>query len=327
MNAAVTSSSNAGRLFSPKTHSVHIIERTEKVKKSAYCKSESRTYIGRASAITIDDDFVLASNVFQVDFIVLANNTPQSLLNNCVGGSFYSSTSQEIFSSIVEAAVGVLTVDTQKTLHSMSKNTFTGTPPPFIAKVLLAKEFNSRPTTPSDILDDKMFGFVKLFIASLAKECISSEVKDLKNAKVLLEKRMNSTTVEGWLAFRSSLAQQLLPSSSMETLPLPPMPPSNEVWAFLDNRDCPVSQVIDRNIHCVEMKNFTKYSIRNVVLELQVAYSTFEIGSRFRVNRFSNEVGTVEDGKYLNGAFEGSDTLIRISHKYFVVQDEESPEH
>ena len=172
-----------------------------------------------------------------------------------------------------------------------------------------------------------MFGFVKLFIASLAKECISSEVKDLKNAKVLLEKRMNSTTVEGWLAFRSSLAQQLLPSSSMETLPLPPMPPSNEVWAFLDNRDCPVSQVIDRNIHCVEMKNFTKYSIRIVVLELQVAYSTFEIGSRFRMNRFSNEVGTVEDGKYLNGAFEGSDTLIRISHKYFVVQDEESPEH
>ena len=64
-----------------------------------------------------------------------------------------------------------------------------------------------------------------------------------------------------------------------------------------------------------------------MVLELQIAYSTFEIGSRFRVNRFSNEVGTVEDGKYLNGAFEGSDTLIRISHKFFVVQDEESPEH
>ena len=162
------------------------------------------------------------------------------------------------FSSIVEAAVGAVTVDTQKTLHSMSKITFTGTPPPFIAKVLLAKVFNSRPTTPSDILDNKMFGFVKLFIAPLAKECISSEVNDLKNAKVLLEKGMNSAIVEEWLAFRSSLAQQLIPSSSMETIPLLPMPLSNEVWAFLENRDCPVSQVIDRNIHCVEMKNFTK---------------------------------------------------------------------
>ena len=50
-----------------------------------------------------------------------------------------------------------------------------------------------------------------------------------------------------------------------------------------------------------------KSSIRDLVLlELQipVAYSTFEIGSRFRVNRFSNEVGTAEDEKYMNGTLE-----------------------
>ena len=76
------------------------------------------------------------------------------------------------------------------------------------------------------------------------------------------------------------------------------------------------------------VENFTTYSIRDVVLELQQQYNTYEIGSRLRVIRCSSDAGTLELGKYLNEKFEGEPdaAVVKISHKMFVIQDdEESP--
>ena len=142
---------------------------------------------------------------------------------------------------------------------------------------------------------------------------------------------MNSATMEAWHSFKSSLVYASSPKELVATTTstahevATTSVTTNAVWHFLGNVQCPVIQVIDKVSHCVDLKTFTAYSIRNVVLELQSRYNIFDIGTKFFVNRFSNEAGTMEEGKYLNGRFEGSDAVFKVSHQLFVIQDEESP--
>ena len=73
------------------------------------------------------------------------------------------------------------------------------------------------------------------------------------------------------------------------------------VWSFLGKSECHVNQMVNKNAVCVDIKDFSVYSIRNVDLQLQKKFSTHEVGSVFRVDRFSKEEGNLEQGKYLNG--------------------------
>ena len=141
----------------------------------------------------------------------MANDTPNSLKGNCVGSNFYSASPDEDFLvSQTSTAINYLTSDVQKTLHSLSRHTFTGRPSPFIANVLLsAQPGSSHNISPDDVLDDKMFGFVKLFIASLAKGCTWDGIKDLTSAKAMISMAMNSATMEAWHSFKSSLVLRL----------------------------------------------------------------------------------------------------------------------
>ena len=339
LKAAHSLSTRLPNGYSPETHSVYLINGSTRVKKKANSKSlPSRVHTGQLPAIVTSDVFRFPFDVIQIDLIVLANDTPNSLRNNCVGGNFFGvpSDSEDFSSSLVETAIKVLITETQKTLICMAQNTFQGRPPRFISHVLLGatSPHSSHQPSPSDILDDSTFGFVKLFITSLAKECEWKEFKDLKNTKEMIEAGMNSATVEAWLTFRSSLSHSYLPPPP-QSLPAPavlndqgPIPVASPLWAFLGIIECPVFQIVENSRRCVELKTFTTYSIRDVILELQQQYSTFEIGSRFRVIRCSSDAGTIELGKYLNGKFEGEPdaAVVKISHTMFVIQDdEESP--
>ena len=80
----------------------------------------------RITAIVMSDVLQFPIDVIHIDFIVLANDTPNSLRNNFVGGNFNGSPSEnyDFSSSLISMAIKVLITETQKTLTCMAQNTF-----------------------------------------------------------------------------------------------------------------------------------------------------------------------------------------------------------
>ena len=213
------------------------------------------------------------------------------------------------------------------------KGTFSGQARPFI-KILLT---SVPKVSASELLSEVNYGTVKQFISSLAHECNLTEVKDVNTAGIIIAKQMNAISADTWKTCLESklIVGQSTSSNSNNSLfceggnivsPIP-QAQSITVWSFMGNTACPVYQLINEKIICVDIKDFTAYSIRNVDLQLQLNHNSHKLGSVFRVDRFSKEEGTLDSGKFLNGKFQGHANVDKVSHSKFVIQEEASPEN
>ena len=111
--------------------------------------------MGKKPAITVSgDDLEYPFNISEVKLIFVANDRPQSLSNQCIGGNFFSARPDdaEFYSTLFQLAVETITQDVKMTLYTMAKKTFDGKPLQFIA-ILLCSTSTSQPVSPSAVLD------------------------------------------------------------------------------------------------------------------------------------------------------------------------------
>jgi len=311
-----------------------------RMKLTPFAKNLSSVNITNNKAIVESDVIEKQFCVESAEFIVLANDSPASLQHKCVGGNFSKSSQVADHSkALLVTAVELQSVEVKKTLETIAKGIFTGQPRAFI-RILLSSEPK---LSAADLLSDAYYGTVKLFISSIGNDCNMTEVKDVTTAGIIICKHMNSITTDTWKTFLASKSITTLPTNSSSSSnsssnslfvegsvvsPLLPQIAANSVWLFLGNLECPVYQVVNHDkIVCIDIKDFSTYTIRNVDLQLQLKHNSHDVGAVFRVDRFSKEEGNLEYGKYLNGKFPGSSNTDKVSHLKFLIQEEASPEN
>lgn len=340
LNAAQKVGDSKGIEYSDSSHSVYLVTGMARMKLTPFAKNLSSVNITNNKAIVESDVIEKQFCVESAEFIVLANDSPASLQHKCVGGNFSKSSQVADHSkALLVTAVELQSVEVKKTLETIAKGIFTGQPRAFI-RILLSSEPK---LSAADLLSDAYYGTVKLFISSIGNDCNMTEVKDVTTAGIIICKHMNSITTDTWKTFLASKSITTLPTNSSSSSnsssnslfvegsvvsPLLPQIAANSVWLFLGNLECPVYQVVNHDkIVCIDIKDFSTYTIRNVDLQLQLKHNSHDVGAVFRVDRFSKEEGNLEYGKYLNGKFPGSSNTDKVSHLKFLIQEEASPEN
>ena len=340
LNAAQKVGDSKGIEYSDSSHSVYLVTGMARMKLTPFAKNLSSVNITNNKAIVESDVIEKQFCVESAEFIVLANDSPASLQHKCVGGNFSKSSQVADHSkALLVTAVELQSVEVKKTLETIAKGIFTGQPRAFI-RILLSSEPK---LSAADLLSDAYYGTVKLFISSIGNDCNMTEVKDVTTAGIIICKHMNSITTDTWKTFLASKSITTLPTNSSSSSnsssnslfvegsvvsPLLPQIAANSVWLFLGNLECPVYQVVNHDkIVCIDIKDFSAYTIRNIDLQLQLKHNSHDVGAVFRVDRFSKEEGNLEYGKYLNGKFPGSSNTDKVSHLKFLIQEEASPEN
>ncbi len=340
LNAAQKVGDSKGIEYSGSSHSVYLVTGMARMKLTPFAKNLSSVNITNNKAIVESDVIEKQFCVESAEFIVLANDSPASLQHKCVGGNFSKSSQVADHSkALLVTAVELQSVEVKKTLETIAKGIFTGQPRAFI-RILLSSEPK---LSAADLLSDAYYGTVKLFISSIGNDCNMTEVKDVTTAGIIICKHMNSITTDTWKTFLASKSTTTLPTNSSSSSnsssnslfvegsvvsPLLPQIAANSVWLFLGNLECPVYQVVNHDkIVCIDIKDFSAYTVRNVDLQLQLKHNSHDVGAVFCVDRFSKEEGNLEYGKYLNGKFPGNSNTDKVSHLKFLIQEEASPEN
>ena len=325
--------------FQEKPHSVYRIDQKTSVKRKEASKTLSPLFTTFAAPVKEDDIFSYPSKIQHICFLVMADDTPESLCSKNVGGSFPRSV--DVSTSLLRTAIATITENIRKTLSTVARKTYGGPLSPFIQ--LLGCKSSDDPEKATELLGS--ISLIEQFIAKLTQDsCNFVNVSTLLGFKALIEEAMKTCASIDWKNFLASKANTAFDNNNLaSTVVSPPQSvfkdPLDTLWSFLENRECHV--YLGSNV-CVDLKSFSTTSIRNVILVLQSQYKTFPKKTRFLVGRFSNAIGSVEKGKDLVGQFEmqqidaqmpaaaddssgWSSATYKLSHTYFVIVDQESP--
>ena len=340
LNAAQKVSDLKGKGYSDSTHSVYLITGVSRMKLTPF--ATKITSVNRTTNTAVKESSVLVKPycIESMEFVVLANDSLPSLSHKSVGGNFPSNSNNRAVDhakALLSTSIEQQSSEVKKTLDTIAKGIFSGQARAFIRVLLKSSSTSSnQKVSAADLLSEVNYSVVKQFISSLANECNMEEVMDLTTATALVSTQMISITSDMWLAFKASktIATTLLPTTSNsnslfleDNVVSPPQLLQTSIWSFLGNSECPVYKMVNENAVCVDIKDFSAYSIRNVDLQLQKKFSTHEVGSVFRVDRFSKEDGNLEQGKFLNGKFQGMGNVEKVSHMLFLIQDDASPDN
>ena len=335
--------------FDVLTHSVYRVDKEIAVLRSDKSKLQpSNVYTTHDAPVLSGDIFRYSAKIHHVSFVVLRNDAVESLSSRSAGSSIPSSVG--LRESLIKTSISTIDTNIKKTLSTVAKGTYSGPLPPFIKSCLGCS--SSSPEKTSDLLSQILL--IEQFITTFSENhCNFENCATLAGVTVLVEEMMKSCTLDDWNSFRTAVCVVTSPPAAYVNnfTSVSPQPtiieqqflqqaPTDMLWSFLEGSDCHASL---ENGSCVDLKTFSVTSIRKVVLVLQVAYKDIPVNTCFRVERFSSAPGNINDGKCLIGEFADdllqligpqlplqpqtrwSGSIVKLSHKNFVIVDQESP--